>query len=404
MARGDGSGRISHRSSLSGKSSLSYAALRRAVRARARLRPVHTTRLLTLAVRGLVAGTLVGLLLPPAPAQAYRLRGADLYVYGHSWTEGYGLRDRADRYPRLLAGRFGMTLHSRGVSGSQVHEAQERLFGSLGRPRGTWASGAQGVVLIQANLNTLRDFGADPHALATARNSLRAMLATVGSTARVEQSSRTFRYGGRWRATARGVVPASGGSWRATYANGSYVQFRASGGEYVAVRGQAGAGPVMSVRDVTAGRTLARVDLSNQAHPAYAEGTTGIPYVCRVPRSAAGHLVRLVRAGGTGRLVFDVRLPQDRTPNPVVIVKEPYLVDWSRSTVHPNGSDAATDAFNAVVDEVAREFPNVIVADPQRAGYWKSRRHLLDDGTHPTVAGHLALVRTVRDVMSRRLG
>lgn len=337
----------------------------------------------------------VSALLLPGPGVA-AASAADLYVYGHSWTQGYGLRDTADRYPRLVADAYGLRLHSRGVNGSQVHQTLDRVLGSRGPGRGTWRSGTRGVVLVQATLNTLRDFGADPRAVATARNALRTVLATVNSARRIEESARSFRFGGgRWR-RPHGLVVASGGAWRSATERRAFVQFRAAGGEYVALRARAGYGPVVAVWDRTTGRRLGRVNLSRQVHPAYDGGTRSIGYVYRVPRRAAGHVVRLTKVRGHGSLAVDVRLPQLASPNRVILVKEPYLPDWSLSRVHPRGSNAAADAFNAVLDQVAAEFPRVRVVDPNTAGHWDGSRHLLADGTHPNAAGHVALMRTVR--------
>ena len=75
------------------------------------------------------------------------------------------------------------SLVNRGVSGSLVHRAAERL---IAKGPASWRAGTKADVLIQANLNTARDFGADKLALATSRNSLRTMLATVTASRRIE--------------------------------------------------------------------------------------------------------------------------------------------------------------------------------------------------------------------------
>ncbi len=332
------------------------------------------------------------------------LNGKRLIVYGHSWTVGSLLPDPASRYTRLLADEYGLEFsdtiaHSRGVNGSLVHAAMERAFGSP-RRRASWVVGTDALVLVHANLNSLRDYGADPRAVRTSLNSLRTMLATFNATSRIEESTQTTLKRSRsWRLSST-TSKASGGRWIETRRTGAWVEFRATGGEYVALRGRAWRGVRVRVRDRDGRTTLRRLNLSRQVHPGYDTGT-GITYVYQVPESAAGHRIRLVRAGGVGKLAVDVILPQRLDPNPVVLVKEPYLNRYDTSAKYLNGSHAAVDAFNAVVDKVAAEFPNVIVADPDSAGYWDSTTMLLEDGTHPNEAGNVALMRTVADAIDQ---
>ncbi len=317
--------------------------------------------------------------LAPAPrASAADAHG--LYVYGHSYTVGYGLHHPANRYTALVSREEKVRLHSRGVNGSQVHETEERLYGTGAQ---SWVAGTTGDVLIQANLNTARDHGTDIRALATSRNSLRVMLATVEASRRVEDTDRSYRYHGNWRLRRASWV--SGGSMHDASTNSSYVQFTAIGGEFVSLRGVAGRGIRLRVSDRTAGRTFAHLNTGRRVHPAYSHD--GIPLLYRLPRTLAGHTVRITKQSGRGTFRFDGRLPQRRDPGQVLLVEEPHLADYSLSTQHPNGSDRSIDAFNHVVDDVARGFPNTATVDLNGTG-WNAQRYLNVDGVHPNRAGH----------------
>ena len=324
-----------------------------------------------------VCATALSLLAAPAAAEG----AGKLYVYGHSLTTGAGVTDPAQAYPRLVAAEGGWAdVVLRGVNGSLVHQASERLYGT---GPDSWSTATPGDVLIHANLNTARDFGPDPLALVTSRNALRAMVATVGASRRIESSSRSHAYAGRWR--ARRMPWASGGSVHVATRNDAHVQFRAVGGEYVAIRGVSGTGVTLRVSDRTARRTIGRIKTGRRVHPAYSH--SGVPVLYRLPDSTAGHTIRMTKESGTGSFVFDARLPGRSDPGTVILVKEPYLADYSLSTAHPHGSDAAIDAFNGVLDTLATEFPFAVTVDLNAAG-WDPTTLLQPDGVHPTDPGH----------------
>ena len=291
------------------------------------------------------------------PATAAKSR--PLYVYGHSYTNGVGLADKSKRYTHLVAAERGYALHSFGVNGSLVHKAAERLYGT---GRASWKAGRTGDALIQANINTARDFGANPLALATSQNSMRVMLATINASRRIEDSSSTHHYGGAWH--TKKMSWASGGSVHVATRNKSYVQFKALGGEYVSFRGVAGKGITLRLRDLTTGRIVARLSTGKRVHPEYSH--YGIPVVYRLPTSLARHTIRLTKLSGTGSFFYDARLPQRRSPGKVILVKEPHLAKYSLSRAHPNGSNTSIDAFNHILDTTAREFRERLHRRPQR--------------------------------------
>jgi hypothetical protein len=327
-----------------------------------------------------------------APATAASTTGGgDIYVYGHSWVTGYGLSDVTQGYPWLVASDRGATLHPRGVNGTMVHQVAGRLYGP---GEGSWRAGSGGDVLIQAVTNTARDLGIDTAALATTRNDLRIMAATISASRRIEDSSASHRYHGSWRVAD--VGSASGGSIHETTHNDAYVEFRAVGGEYISLRGASGDGIRVRLSDRTAGHTVTHISTGHRVYRPWSDH--GIPLVYRLPEAMAGHTIRLTKQSGTGAFMFDARLPQQAHPGTVVLVKEPYLADYSLSTAHPNGSNEVMDAFNHVIDGVAAEFPNAVVVDPNADG-WDPRTMLLPRSTHPNPAGHRFLADLVEKAL-----
>ena len=353
-------------------------------------------RTAALAASWMTLALVVGPATPAAPATPVTASASaphDLYVYGHSWTTGYGMNDPSKSYPNLVATDRDETLHNRGRNGPMVHQVADYLLG-VGDGTGTWQAGTSGDVLFQAVSNTARDLGVNQLALTTTRNALRAMVATVSASRRIEDSSPSHRYHGAWR--TREWPGASGGALHATTRNDSFVQFRAVGGEYVVLRGVSGTGITVRLSDRTAGRTMTRIHTGHRVHPAY--GRSGIALLYRVPALLAGHTVRLTKESGSGSLMFDARLPQEAHPDKVVLLKEPYLRDYSLSTAHPNGTDHVMDVFNAVLDRVGTEFPQVVVVDPNANG-WNKQTMLFAQSTHPNEMGS----RFLADLIDRGL-
>jgi hypothetical protein len=354
---------------------------------------MRRARAVTLGCAALVAAALVvPAVRHPAPGVPLATSSASsaprpLYVYGHSWTTGYGLGDPSASYPRLAAADLGTVLHARGVNGTSVHHVAEHV---LGAGPASWRAGASGDVIVQAVSNTARDHGVDAMSLVTTRNALRVVLATLTASRREEDARASHRYTGSWRTVA--MPWASGGSVHVTRQDGAAVRFTAAGGEYVVLRGVPGDGATVRVRDVTASRSLALVDTGHQVRHDYSHA--GLPMVVRLPRSAAGHTVALTKVAGPGALTFDARLPQRAGPGTVVLVEEPYLLDYSLSTAHPYGSDHVTDVFNDVIEQVAAGFPNATVVDPAAAG-WDPRTMVEPGTTHATRSGHRFLARLV---------
>jgi hypothetical protein len=332
-----------------------------------------------------------------------------LITYGHSFLAEQGLVDVTHYWARRLAQALGLTYPTsddgsvndlkRAVGGSTIGDTVARVAGAtgLGTPVPAWTPGTKALVVLQCLLNTLRLNGATALDLTSATNYGRAILAVLSASEIIDDTdARITKSAGTWTAATQGLWVSGTAQYNA--ANGAYFEFVVPGDRdvYIATasRGQNTAGAVVSIADQTAGATLVpSLDLSNQTI-----SSSGI-YVWRTPSSARGHTVRVTKTGGTS-LYLDAVLPVSPTPPPVLWMKEPYLANYAASTQFPNGSDAAVDAFNAIVDVLAAEFPNVIVANPNKPGYWDKNMDILtSDQVHPNDKGHLDLARAGYDAI-----
>ena len=329
-------------------------------------------------------------------------RGVPLITYGHSFLAEQGVPDATKYYARRLASHYGMvypTLNAtndlkRAIGGSRAEDAANRMVGTAA-PLGV---NEKGVVLIQPLLNSARKHGVTTPALNGARNAVRAMCATASAGQRIENTDPMFTYSGFWTPTE----PASGfsgSSQTSTATAGAAITFTVPAyGCHAVISGRKEglSAAVTEVRNMTAGGSLiATVNNVDQAPADISGSYVPIAIPLNVP---AGTQVQLLNP--STRLTFDVLLVPAENPRPVVLMKDPYLADYSLSTSYPNGSDAVLDAFNALIDEVGAEFVNTIVADPNEAGYWDESTGLQADGVHPNEVGNKALFEAARDALN----
>lgn len=76
----------------------------------------------------------------------------------------------------------------------------------------------------------------------------------------------------------------------------------------------------------------------------------------------------------------------------IIAVEQPYLIDYSRHAPHNIGSDAAVDAYNAYLREVAAAHPATRLA---AVDGWDRYNMLADDTVHPNDAGHACIAAAV---------
>jgi len=327
-----------------------------------------------------------------------------LITYGHSFLAEQGLTDDTKYWARRLAASLGLTYPTsdggtandlkRAIGGTSVRSASSAQV--IGSATANFVAGTKALVVIQALINSSRLHGAVAGDLTTAANALRSMLAAISASERRENNHASLTYTGSWQSASS--TDTSGGTWQYTSVTNDYVQIVTPAQPcYILFIGKNSAnGPVVTVTDQTnAGAAVGSFDLSNQSVSDF----TFVHYAYKVPTALQGNTLRFQKTGGSTSFNVDVALPQSATPPPVLMMKEPYLANYAASTSYPNGSDAATDAFNNLIDTMAAEFPNVIVADPNKAGYWDKNKHTQADQVHPNEAGNAALARAAYDAV-----
>lgn len=97
---------------------------------------------------------------------------------------------------------------------------------------------------------------------------------------------------------------------------------------------------------------------------------------------------------------FDYWQIESNFKNPIIIptLHEPALPSyWSGWLYGAQQNRAGWDAFNAIIQEVAAEFGNVIVPDMEKAGLKAAR--LNSDGVHPTDEGHGRIAQVIIDAI-----
>lgn len=326
-------------------------------------------------------------------------------TYGHSFLAETGLTDPAGYYAHRISAQFGMAYPSdstgslkRAVGGSYAESAADVML--TGQP---WTSskrlGGDAVLLIQALINTARKNGIDAVTRQGAEHALRTMCALGSSLEVIPDDATRFTYSGTWTVNAH--ADFHGGGYHQAQSAGKYVTFTVptDGCHFLTVARKAGlSASVIEFERLDTGEIFRTWTNEDQAQAGLARNYVPAAIPLRVP---AGTRVRVHLL--SGYLVCDGLIVPASRPGPIVLMKEPHLLDYSLSTMFPNGSDAALDYFNEILDVMAAEFPNVLTADPNAGGYWDKTAHLLPDGVHPTADGHQALADTLVDAVRAQL-
>lgn len=343
--------------------------------------------------------------------------GKTIYTYGHSYLgELSGLGDpayvnsAADYYSNLLTAYLGMTKVKRAVPGSQIEQVMKQAIYQANM----WTGATAGdIVLLESMINSIRANGTSTLGYASATNSLRTLLALFTSSSRVEHDDASvFTFGPGWTLQTSTTAYTSNGATNFSTAQNSYVDItlptNPTGIYYLLTIVRQSTGPVFEVKDVTAGNViLSTTDLSamtiatpagNTATPPATTSNNGVIKI----QAPAGHVIRVTRTDNNAVAAhIDALLLQSATPPLTVVVKEQKLnaTGWATgggSDYHA-GTDAAADAYAAICDTVAAEFPNVITSNA--SPYWNSATCLGTDNVHPNTAGYQALFDGVIDAL-----
>lgn len=336
------------------------------------------------------------------------MTGMPLVSYGHSFVVGSGISS-PNKYAEQFAAMMGMTYPTlsstgdlmRAVAGSRVEEAAQRIIGGTTNALFPWAPGTQYPVLVQSLINTARTNGADAPTWNGALHSLRTICAMIGSASVAPATNSRFTYSAGW--TTASIPTSMSGTVYSIPTGGAAtvnVQFTAPTNTFYVMilsRNASLTGNVVQIDNVSTGTMITSFNNTNTS----AADTPGtyVPIVLKV-RAAPGDTIKVSRPSGSGGAMgFDGLIIPGPTPPPIVLMKEPYLANYALSTSYPNGSDAVFDYFNGIIDQLSHEFTNIIVADPNTAGYWNKATMIQSDGVHPNDLGSLALAQTARDAL-----
>jgi hypothetical protein len=326
-----------------------------------------------------------------------------LWCYGHSFLANQGLQP-GDYYNEKVAKAFGMALTNRAQGGRVAEQIAWRMWGGAA----AWTVGHTAVVMLQLMMNTMRLNGNDTPTKRGAEWCWRTCATMASAKNIVPYNDPRLAYVGTWGGGADAAYP--GGGYRNTGAANAYVEFTtqtpAKGTAILTLARKAGMSLAqIEIRNVTAGTVIQVWNNVDQAAANLPNDEGGNP-INYAPASIlldvpAGTVIRFTVLNGQGAFVGLAELEQIN-PRQILAVKEPKLADWSASTSFPNGSDAACDAFNAIVDTVAADFPNMIVISPEP--YWtkdNAASLVQADKVHPNVAGSDRLALAVIQAASR---
>lgn len=330
-----------------------------------------------------------------------------LISYGHSFLAEQGLGSSADYYARKIANLYELAYPTdvttndlkRAAGGEHAEETAWKMFGNAAA--NGWTVGTDATLIIEALINTLRLNGVDSITKRGAEWAYRTMCGMAASDNFFSCSDTTFfTYdAANWTFAPDPIY--YGGNVRSTSFVGNKVKFKnPSDGSHVALLARK-AGLAAAVTTITRSDTGAVLTTFNNTDQARSTLSGNyVPALIEIKAPAGVEIVVTATSGTTSFVgVFD----RADNPLPVILMKEPYLDDYTASTSYPNGSDAAVDSFNQIIDDMASRYRNVIAVDPNL--YWTNANAatmVQSDKVHPNVAGNDALFKATRDTIRRR--
>lgn len=318
--------------------------------------------------------------------------GVNLYAFGHSYVVGNGASSTASRWLNRLAAKLNATIIDRSVSGTHTNDTAGVIFGGRTSPvEPAWVLGSKGLVVIQTVLNDIRRNGLSAAGQADVTYSLDALLSMLAAASVKQQNDASFVYSGTWTQNSA-YNPASGNAISFTQTQNSQVTISWTGPSisvYGYVSGSLGPATVSYTLDGSLVKTVPynAVTSFGQGNAPYVEtfsGLTNTPHTLVIKKVDAG----------SGPFYVDCVTFPSTTPPSVLLLKESYLADWSQGAPYSQGSDAACDAYNAIIASIGAKYPNVTVVDP--SSVWdKASMIYSTDLIHPNDKGHAALAKVM---------
>ncbi len=271
--------------------------------------------------------------------------------------------------------------------GNSASTAIAETFNTLG----SYTPHQSSVVIVRAPLVDQGVAGDNLARKGYYERAIRTQLAIFRADSRVEETASAFAFGTGFTAVT-GDSTWSGGNNK--FGSGaSFVDVTIPAQDtYVLLGASSNAtGALIQVTDQNTATSLGTISTA----ATLPSGSSG-PFAYRVPPAARGHVLRFARVSGTTSLTVDAMLPQATTPPLIVLIKAHYANDYSSLTGGTLGSDAAVNAFNAVIDSVVADFPGVIVINPNNSATgWVRATHAAASGFEYTPAGHAKMAQMI---------
>lgn len=319
------------------------------------------------------------------------VEGIPLYVYGNSYTVAPAVGRATTSWPPRLQARLRMgALASNGQSGAVMGQVAYNLNNNVdaGAPSRKWVTGSKGLVIIEESINDAVTFGLSAKAQTAYGMALRTMIELISASIRKDATDVAITYTGTWTAGTTYLV----NSGKKTSTVGDKASFSVTGDAVTLYwMGNKDATAYVTA-DVKIGSTvIGTIDSRNQMDPYNAPGTVGTGIasnLCctRITGMGAGaHTVDVVLTATVGTpIYFDGFSVPGTKPPQIILLKEGLITNYN-----PNGSSAARDAYNAIMDTVAGEYATFVsTADPGAA--WDASCLYMGDGTgnHPNDKGY----------------
>lgn len=351
---------------------------------------------------------------PPPPPPPLDTTGAKLIldVDGHSLAAGEGANKPGpggSGYAPQVADALDAKENNNAVSGATLQESGMKSDGwgvvldNYPRKAGdTAAEDPPRVALLNYGANDLGFLGAD---LTLAEEAYRTIISRHRATAVYEagpDAEPTIVADSSWEPDKTGAAEASGDGVLRSKAGGSIT--------LNIPKGAVPPGGTVALGFTQAPKTAASYEITVDGKAADGMDTHGprmpeffsLGYVFRIEDLSDGpHTIEIEATNVIGQAGFDYWQVEPARPQPVVLVKQYLLPDYSGFSGFPyTPGDKDFIALNRMTDSLAKEFgPDVLTVDTEKAIHG-SPDLLGSDSIHPNQAGYDAIAEAILDAMA----
>jgi lysophospholipase L1-like esterase len=343
---------------------------------------------------------------PPPPSTIDVSSGdGKMYVYGHSIAAGQGASDHNHAWSSLTAASLGLLETNRAVSAEDARTVYEDLTSYGDTHSVKWAVPTRGSLMaLMCGINSIRLYGVTD--LLAYEHFIRGICAEVRGASVIFHD--TYTYSGSWTLSAYGQAMSNAVKY--TNSIGAYYEVDFTG-DVVSVFGFVNAGDAAQMEYKVDGAVVATRSYDTALSQS-GDGDANSQICERLVGLGAGaHVLRVTNLTAT-YCYADAIVVEDVDPTPVALVAEHYMPSYTTgNNVSPynNASDAIIDDYNAVLDTVAAEFVDGLVA-VVRVATWNtvSTGSGIDegsdvsvDGVHPDDQGHQKIATAILTLFGR---